>query len=763
MILAPALALALTTPKPEAAQIDLAQVCITGDAVAADLLRRRLAERGARGDTCSVRIILEPGAAMAADGFRIERGAATITARARSTRGLVQAAGWMLGEADGLILTLPDRIEQSPRQAVRGTQIGYRPKNNSYDAWTPAMLARQIEDLALWGANRIQIIAPVSDDVPVSAVMPVPPLEAVVAMARTTHRLGLDVALFYPLLGDYDGAVADAAEANRLAALVAQLPALDALYLPGGDPGHTRPERLFPLAQRLAGVVRARFARAEVLISTQGFDAEGLARFFAQTDKRPGWLTGIFVGPQTRMSAAQHLARLGGRYPVELYPDTAHTMQSQLPVADWHPAFALIEGREPVNPRPAAMQTAFAVMSPGTRGAVSYSEGVNDDWNVHQWLSMGWDPDVPASTVAARYARFHIGDPAFAAIPALLEAGWQGDPATNLQIARTLGAMDAVRPAPWAGWRADLYRYRAVMDALVAERWRRAAARQSEALYVLRQAPAIGADAAAAGAAHAFARPETERSLFLRARLITLADRLRAQAGLQLSVERHGASDWRRGANLDRIDVALDDGAALAGPIRAALALPEEAARVAALAALGDPWGMGALALHDDLGVPGREPRLVRGPGLAADPQGWRSAIDGINDHAPGPGWRLAEVSHAEALFEHPLTLRYTGLETGRSFRLRYTRAGEDYALPLSLTANGTPLAVPPQRTTNPQIIDIRLPRELTASGTLELVWQRPPGIGGGGRGRQIAEVWLIPEPLAAPGDISLKQDGTPR
>lgn len=483
MIFAPALALLVATPVPEAAQIDLAQVCVTGDAVAADLLRQRLAERGARGDTCSVRITLEPGAAMAADGFRIERGAATITARARSTRGLVQAAGLILGETDGLILTLPDRVEQSPRQAVRGTQIGYRPKNNSYDAWTPAML----------------------------------------------------------------------------------------------------------------------------------------------------------------------------------------------------------------------------------------------------------------------------------------EAGWQGDPAANPQIAHTLAAMDAVRPAPWAGWRTDLYRYRAVMDALVQERWRRAAARQSEALYVLRQAPAIGADAAAAGAVHAFARPETARSLALRARLIALADRLRAQAGMQLSVDRHGASDWRRGANLDRIDVALDDGAALAGPIKAALALPDEAARVAALAALGDPWGMGALALHDDLGVPGREPHLVRGPGLAADPQGWRSAIDGINDQAPGPGWRLAEVSYAEALFEHPLTLRYTGLETDRSFRLRYTRAGEDYALPLRLTANGEPLDVPAQRTGNPQTIEIALPRHLTRSGTLKLVWQRPPRIGGGGRGRQIAEVWLIPEPLAAAGDISLKQDGTPR
>ena len=44
----------------------------------------------------------------------------------------------------------------------------------------------------------------------------------------------------------------------------------------------------------------------------------------------------------------------------------------------------------------------------------------------------------------------------------------------------------------------------------------------------------------------------------------------------------------------------------------------------------------------------------------------------------------------------------------------------------------------------------------LTADGALTLEWHRPPGVGGGGRGHQIAQAWLIPEPLSpepkAPG-----------
>lgn len=738
-----ALAVAAVLPAP----LDLARPCIAGEAVASELLRRRLAERGAGTGDCTAYLRLVARDDPTAEGFTIARSGRTLTISARSRRGLVYGAGWVLGHMDGLSLPFAATVRDAPKQKVRGTQIGYRPKNNSYDAWTPEMLARQIEDFALWGANRIQIIAPRSDDAPTSPVMPVPPEKAVVAMAETAHRLGIEVAIFYPLLGDYDGGASDRAEADRLDALLGTLPAVDALYLPGGDPGHTQPTRLFPLAKRLSRVLRARFPRAELLISTQGFDAAALDAFFAETDRRPPWLSAVFVGPQTRIAASDHLRRLGGRYPVELYPDTAHAMQAQLPVPDWHPAFALVEGREPVNPRPAAMRAAFARMAPGTRGAVSYSEGVNDDWNVHQWLAMGWNPDADPAEIAARHARTYFGTAGFAAIPAMLEDNWRGDPAGNEGIDRTLAFVDGLSPAPWAGWRVALYRYRAVQDALVRERWRRARARQAEALYVLRQAPAIGAAAAAAGAAHAFAKPETPRTAELLGRLVAMADELRAAAGMQLSVERHGASDWRRGANLDRAQVLLDDREATNRAVAAALALPDEAARTRALAAIGDPWGMAALVLHDDLGDPGNEPHLVRGAGEMADPQGWRTAIDGVNDHTPGEGWRLAEITYAEALYEHPLTLRYTGLAANRAYRLCYLRAGEDYALPLTLTANGRKLDAPAIRTANPQVVEIDLPRDIAATGTLDLVWQRPPGIGGGGRGRQIAEVWLVPEP----------------
>ncbi len=741
MMLVAVLALAAAAPAP----LSLQSVCISGETVAADLLRRRLAERGAKAQGCSTQVRLAQSPALPADAFLVDRQGNMVTIRAAGRRGLIYGAGWVLRHSDGLSLALDAPVREQPVQTIRGTQIGYRAKNNSYDAWTPAMLRRRIEDFALWGANRIQIVAPVSDDAPSSPVMPVPPERAVVAMAQAAADLGLDVAVFYPLLGDYDGGAADQAEAMKLDALLAKLPTLDALYFPGGDPGHTSPERLFPLAKRLAGVLRARFPKAELLLSTQGFDAKGLDAFHAELAKLPPWLNAIFVGPQTRESVATHRERIGGRYPIELYPDTAHAMQAQFPVLDWHPAFAMTQGREPVNPLPAAQKEIFDYLTPDTRGAITYSEGINDDWNVHQWLAMGWDG---RGDIAADYARFYVGDAAFAPIPAMLESNWRGDPAANSGIDATLKAIDAVRPAAWADWHIDLYRYRAVYDALVRERLTRARARQAEALYTLRQTPGIGSDAAVAATRFAYARPEGEHSAKLYARLTTLADRLREKAGMQLSVERHGASNWRRGANLDRAMIDLNDRVAVEREMTAALALPTEAERVKALLAIGDRWGMTDFALYDDLGDPTNEPHLVRGPGYPTDPQLWRSAIDGVADAIPDDGWRMAEISYAEALYEQPLTLHYEGLEQNRAYRLRYTWAGESYTLPLTLTANGTSLPAPATRTSNPQRVELAIPQRLTADGTLDLVWSRPPAMGGSGRGRQIAEVWLIPEDL---------------
>ncbi|MET3472634.1 hypothetical protein ABIC78_003175 [Novosphingobium sp. 1529] len=744
-LLAPALAMA--GPAAALAAPDLAGACIQADAPAragADLLARRLRERGidpAPACPLTLQFITRPALG---EGFALARRGRTIAIAVGQPRSAAYAAGWVLGHLHGTRLALAGPVHSAPAMAVRGDQIGIRAKNNSFDAWTPAMLTRQVEDLALMGANRVQLVAPVSDDATASPLAPVPARTAILATARAAHALGLQVALYYPLLRDYKRPGDVTAEQADFAALVADFPALDAVYFPGGDPGHTAPAPLFAVLGQLAAPLHARFPAAEMLVSSQGFDAAGFDAFVAQVRQRPPWLSAVFVGPQTRSPIAAHRALFAGVVPLELYPDTAHAMHAQLPLQRWHPAFALTEGREPVNPRPRAMAAAFADQAPGTRGFIAYSEGVNDDWNLAQWLALAWNPHASTRAIALAHARRFIGDDRFATLPQALEQNWRGDPARNPGIAATLGATRALHPAPWADWRIDLYRYRAVYDALVARRWAAAQAADRAARAALARAAITGSAQAVARARAALDRPEPRATLALYHQLEALAARLWDKARMQLSVPRYGASNWERGANLDRAMADLTDRAALLPRLASAMAAPGEAARQAALIALADRADRRHGALYDDLGMPGAQPHLLRGWGELADPQGRHSSIVGVADHLPADGWPLATLTYAETLYENPLRLAYR-LPRGRAWCLRLTWAGEDYWRTMAVYANGQMILPPRQRPSNPAFVEVAIPAALTRQGRLALAFAGQAGAGGGGRGQQVAETWLIP------------------
>lgn len=725
-----------------AAALLTAAPCVAAGAggdVAADLLAKRLEERHA---LCAKVLLAPQGAVEAAlpsssrsawrkvapknlprEGFAVRRIGRTLVITARGARGLVYGAGWYLRTG-----SRPLRYDSAPARPVRLTQIGYRAKNNSYDAWTLAMFRRRIEDFALWGASGVQVIAPVSDDDATSPLFPAPPLETLRGIGDIVHRLGIDFALYYPNLHDYDAQEERDAELGRFRTLLGALPRVDALYVPGGDPGHATPDRLFPLVAAEAAALRARNPAASVWISTQGFDAAGLDAFYAQLARRPRWLTGIFAGPQTRDPVSTQRQYLPRGYQLLLYPDIAHTMHAQVPVDRWSPAFALTEGREPINPRPRAMTALFHHLAPGSSGFVTYSEGVNDDANQFLWFRLGWNPHITPEAFAHDYAASFVGDPAAAKALFALEENWTGDPAANSSIDATFVLVDGLKPAGWADWRVDALRYRAVYDAIVRHRLIAARARETAALA----AP----DAATARATLAKADPAPVPAL--RTRLFALAERLWQGARLQLSVKLYGASNVERGANLDRVDVDLNDRVWI-----------ERQLATRTPAQLADHARANDGALYDDLGDPWNAPHLVRGSVLA-DPLRFHGAVEGIADRTPNQGWRMSWISYAESLYDAPLRLHYTGLDPERRYRLVATYAGEDYWLPMRLVANGSIELHPPlDRRTNPMTVAIPIPAAATRGGTLDLAWTRPAGMGGSGRGHQVAETWLIPEPLS--------------
>ncbi len=285
-------------------------------------------------------------------------------------------------------VALADRIDlaTAPKYALRGHQLGYRPKTNSYDAWDLPQWDRYIRDLALFGTNAIELIPPRSDDDADSPHFPRPPLEMMIGMSKICDDYGLDVWIWYPAMDENYGDPATVARAiEEWAEVFRKLPRVDAVFVPGGDPGHTRPKYLMALLEKQAANLHRFHPKAQMWVSPQSFSAEWLDEFLALLKAEPAWLDGIVFGPQVRISLPELRKAVPSKYPIRDYPDITHSLRCQYPVPDWDVAYALTEGRETINPRPRDESAIFHAFADRTIGFITYSEGCNDDVNKVVW------------------------------------------------------------------------------------------------------------------------------------------------------------------------------------------------------------------------------------------------------------------------------------------------------------------------------------------------------------------------------------------
>src|SRR5467141_2477435 len=99
-------------------------------------------------------------------------------------------------------ITIEDdsNLSTAPKHPLRGHQLGFRPKTNSYDAWDLDQWEQYIRDLAVFGCNAIELIPPRSDDAPTSPHFPRPQMEMMIGMSRLASEYGLDVWIWYPAM-----------------------------------------------------------------------------------------------------------------------------------------------------------------------------------------------------------------------------------------------------------------------------------------------------------------------------------------------------------------------------------------------------------------------------------------------------------------------------------------------------------------------------------------------------------------------------------
>jgi hypothetical protein len=301
----------------------------------------------------------------------------------------------------------------------------------------------------------------------------------------------------------------------------------------------------------------------------------------------------------------------------------------------------------------------------------------------------------------------------------------------------------AASPQDKLNWRFQQALYRAYYDAYTRQRLLYETELEERAMEKLRDARSIGSVAAMSEAEAILDRAVSQRvSADWRARIFELAEALFQSVRMQLSVERYQAIDVGRGANLDTIDMPLINRLWLKARFAEIRALPNEPDRLREINAMVNWTNPGPGGFYDDLGNLAQQPHLVKGSGFDSDPDFRESALMGFTylPTAPTSWW-----THAQSLYDAPLRMRYTNLDPTAQYKLRVAYTGDRQDVKIRCVAHDA-IEVHPLITKPSPIrpLEFDVPTEATKSGTLNLSWYREAGLGGNGRGCQVAEVWLV-------------------
>ncbi len=702
-----------------------------------------------------------------AEGFRIrtetppDRGPVILVA-GNDARGVLYGVGKLLRtlemSRDRIELPAPLQATSAPHMPIRGHQLGYRPKTNSYDAWNLAQWEQYIRDLAVFGSNAIELIPPRSDDDADSPHFPLPQIDTMIGMSQLAEDYGLDVWIWYPALEPrYSTPAAIDAAVREWGAVLSKLPRVNALFVPSGDPGDAPPDELMAMLAAQAEQLKRIHPDARIWISMQSFTQRQFDEMLEILAKQPEWLGGIVHGPQTRVSIARLRELLPRRYPIRGYPDITHSLRCEYPVPDWDPAYALTEGREVINPRPLDETIIFQLYKDYTRGVITYSEGCNDDVNKMIWSALCWDPNAQPIDTLREYSRYFIGPKYtddFAEGLLALEQNWRGPLLTNDSVENILQKFRAMEvnaePRTLRNWRFQQALYRANYDAYQRQRLLKETAQEAEAMKILATANEIGAARALDDAEAVLDRSTTSGNADkLERRVNELAEALFQSIGMQLSVDKYQAIDVGRGANLDELNVPLNNRLWLKDRLAELRKLDNDAAVLDGIAKIVHWTDPGPRGFYDDLGNPSLQPHLVPADSYANDPGFLNTPFTGFSS---APAWRRSWCTHVDGRYQTPVTLHYPDLDPSARYKLRVVYAGDNFEARVRLVAIASAGAAnreieihPFQLKPQPIVpIEFEIPPPATSGGELTLTWLTDAERGKAGRGCQIAEVWLI-------------------
>lgn len=668
-------------------------------------------------------------------------------------------------------------LSSTPLHPLRGHQLAYRDKHNTCDAWTERQFEQYIRELAIFGANAIEILPQRTDDALYGRLMKKSPQETLVAWSNIIHSYGMDVWLWYPNMGgDYTDPVVYEREMAERERVFASLPHLDALFIPAGDPGELEPVQLFQVMEDVARILHRHHPQATVWVAPQVFapSHEWYDDFYREVRKEPVWLYGLCFAPWQMDTIEEMVHQLPEKYKgrIRHYPDISHNLNSQFPVPEWDSALAVFEGRECYNPRPVAMKHIHNMHSPYTIGSITYSEGVHDDVNKFVWADQDWNPATDARETLVEYCRLFM-DPRYeqelAEALLSLEEGWKGkllhNQAVDRNYAEWIQLEQKVSSACRGDFRFQMGLLRSCSDYYAKSKHRFDKDLEHQARHWMERAPEVGVRAALREARHVLDIGLDEPfAPDLRTKQLQLADQLFASIGLQLSTKRHAGQFWVRGAYLDMIDQPLSDALWLLDHINRLLQITDEAACLQELHDLLHRTDPGEGGYYDQFGTPESMKRLAIANDWGSDPGFLNTVFVETDTDSTRSNeekslctdrYHLWTVSHrtyalpeawlsrARAIYRTPLIITYDGLDPQASYTIKLTYIDAFRELKYKLTA-GEDIIIhetigPRPREHFDPTFEFVLPPEAYKEGALTLSLTSTGKLGG----VNVSEIWI--------------------
>ena len=617
------------------------------------------------------------------EGYTVEASASGVTVTGVDERGLLYGVGRLIRlmnltlvqnyytpRYSSATLALPTHVASHPDRYMRGVQMGYRPKTNSYDGLTPELFEQYVIDLSLFGVNQIELIPHSFDDAPFSPHYQLSHDDMNVRMSSILAKYGMNVSLWYPACdpagdvnlscqtGDYHNSTVMAAAKADWHQTYSSMPRIDTVFINAGDPGGQNPDDLMMIAQASFAILKTYHPNAELWLCPQDWTVPDYTHWakLASTTEAQEWLSGIIYGPGMPIPLdVFQKSTAPAVYPVRLYPDITHSLGDQVPVPNWDPIFHITENRETVNPRPVQESTMAASNKPyGDAGMGTYNEGCHDDVNKHVWAAVMWGCDDTSTAITmgnatvrgsgtascetdtlvrqwlTDYAHVHfgqeVGDLATAGIYGL-ENNWVGPILTNPSINATFAIFQQITKVMpvrlrWK-WRLQQLFYRANYDKFLQIRATISAAGEAHALATLlaQGANPTQAMATAEGILDAcdVAVEAASQDYFVEMRV--WAEALFQSVHQQFSVPLYGGEFTRRGANLDLAKMPLSNAPFLRTSFAAIRALPSAAEKGAKIKELATWQDAGPGGFYDNLGQVGAEPHYVHSGPHGTHPQ----------------------------------------------------------------------------------------------------------------------------------------------